>query len=571
MRGKNILVTSLINNNKLNKKSNKIYLVDDFSDLESNKNREENQIIETNWSDNKFTGNQNILIKYKLLLKQLTKDLNNFHNTRYSEKFWELILGPWCITFINKYLENYYGIKEFFNKKKFSFHFIKTKKNTFIPFDNKEFIIFTSNHFWQNNMTKMVIDDNFLNQVSQKKINRKIILDYFSMDSLYNFNFFISEISLFLLRFSKILVLNIPMSIFPKIKLFFKLKQFGKIFFENHYKIKKINRDTFLSKYKKLDNNLNNIIYNRLIENIPTMALENFKDLTSIINKKYKKINPSKIFLTTGLVGITEQLFFCALKKEKGSYLIINQHGGRYNMLKDFWFENHEKKISDKFISWGIKGKKNNKTKYIGYPNKKFVRKKNPDKLLVALSPNKDFIMYSENRKSRADKNFFCLFNKKFLDKLNNEIKENNLFFKFKNNFQNLNLNYFTKKNISLIKLDSSKSLSKSVLKSKLVITNTASTVGLETFGSNIPTILINDIDIRHYNTRTKILLRLLNKNNLYFENLEHAANFINKNWKNIDKWWFSKVTQAAVSEFTKNYCYYDENYSTKLLKLLKT
>ena len=246
MRGKNILVTSLINNNKLNKKSNKIYLVDDFSDLESNKNREENQIIETNWSDNKFTGNQNILIKYKLLLKQLTKDLNNFHNTRYSEKFWELILGPWCITFINKYLENYYGIKEFFNKKKFSFHFIKTKKNTFIPFDNKEFIIFTSNHFWQNNMTKMVIDDNFLNQVSQKKINRKIILDYFSMDSLYNFNFFISEISLFLLRFSKILILNIPMSIFPKIKLFFKLKQFGKIFFENHYKIKKINRDTFL-------------------------------------------------------------------------------------------------------------------------------------------------------------------------------------------------------------------------------------------------------------------------------------------------------------------------------------
>ena len=41
MRGKNTLVTSLINNNKLNKKSNKIYLVDDFSDLETKKNREE--------------------------------------------------------------------------------------------------------------------------------------------------------------------------------------------------------------------------------------------------------------------------------------------------------------------------------------------------------------------------------------------------------------------------------------------------------------------------------------------------------------------------------------------------
>ena len=81
---------------------------------------------------------------------------------------------------------------------------------------------------------------------------------------------------------------------------------------------------------------------------------------------------------------------------------------------------------------------------------------------------------------------------------------------------------------------------------------------------------LINDIEKKHYNNRTKTLLNLLNKNNLYFENFEQAAKFINKNWEKIDKWWFSKETQKAVNEFAKNYCYYDENYSTKLLKFLK-
>ena len=570
MRGKNTLVTSLINNNRFDKRSNKIYLLDDFSNLETKKGLKKNQIIEPYWTDNKFKGNKNILIKYRFLLNQLTKDLNNYHGTKYSKKFWELLLGPWCITFINRYLENYFGIKEFFEKKNFSFQFIKAKKNIFIPFDNKEFIIFTSNHYWQNYMTKMVIDDNFSEQVSQKKINKKIIFDYSSMNKLYNFNFFISKISLFLLKFSKILILNIPMSKFLKVKLFLKLNQFGKVFFENHYKVKKIKRNIFISKYKKSNKKLNNFIFNRLIENIPTMALENLNNLISIIDKKYEKINPSKILLTTGLVGNTEQLFFCALKKEKGSQLIINQHGGRYNMLKNFWFENYEKRISDQFISWGKIGKENKKINYIGYPNSKILRHSNPDKLLIALSPNNTFVMYCENRTSRANKNFFQLFNKKFLDKLSNEIKKKYLIFRFKNNFQNLNLNYFTKKNLSIIKADRNKSFSKSVFKSKLVVTSTTSTVGLETFASNIPTILINDIYKVHYNRKTKAILNLLKKNNLYFDNFEEAANFINKNWDNIEHWWILKKTQKAIDTFKKNYCYYDENYSTKLFKFLK-
>ncbi len=126
MRGKNTLVTSLINNNRFDKRSNKIYLLDDFSNLETKKGLKKNQIIEPYWTDNKFKGNKNILIKYRFLLNQLTKDLNNYHGTKYSKKFWELLLGPWCITFINRYLENYFGIKEFFKKKKFFFSIYKS-------------------------------------------------------------------------------------------------------------------------------------------------------------------------------------------------------------------------------------------------------------------------------------------------------------------------------------------------------------------------------------------------------------------------------------------------------------
>ena len=123
--------------------------------------------------------------------------------------------------------------------------------------------------------------------------------------------------------------MNIPSTKIQLLKILFKIKQFGKIKFENHLHKKYISRKTFINNYKKNNSKLIDVLYNRLISDVPTMALENFDYLVNFIEKKYKKINPQKILFTTGHIGVTELLFFCALKKEKGCKLIINQHGGR--------------------------------------------------------------------------------------------------------------------------------------------------------------------------------------------------------------------------------------------------
>ena len=77
-----------------------------------------------------------------------------------------MVLGPWCITYIDKYLKNYFAIKEIYGDKVFLYGFINHKKNIFIPFDNKEFIIFSSSDIWQNYITKIVIEDNFKNNLN---------------------------------------------------------------------------------------------------------------------------------------------------------------------------------------------------------------------------------------------------------------------------------------------------------------------------------------------------------------------------------------------------------------------
>ena len=550
------------------KEEKKIFLSKDFIELDKLQVSNKMFIRNSNWLSNKFKGKNSINKIYKKILDQLFQDLNKFHRTKLSKNFWEMILGPWCITFLDKYLENFYNISEI-NHKNIYYKYLSFNKNKFIPFDNKEFIIFNSSYCWQNYITKIVIEDNFKKKINLFKVKKKIVFDYSSMNKLYNYNSFLSKINLFFLKFSKIIILNIPMPKITKMIFFLRLGQFGKIFFENHYKIKKINRKIFIQKFKHNRKEFFGNIYNRILENIPTMAVENFRDLLLIIDKKFKKIQPSKIFLTTGNVGNTEQLFFCALKKEFGTKLIINQHGGRYNIFKHMWFEEFEKKTCDNFIYWGIKGKKTKNISYLGYPNKKLSHNLNSSNLLVAISPKNNFEMFSENTDSRMDKNFFYSLNFHFINKLNQQILKN-LFFRFKKNSHDYSLYNFTKKNFSSIKLDKHKNFSESIINAKLVVTNFTSTVALETIASNIPTILINDVKKKYYNQQTKVLLRSLKKNNLFFENFKSATIFINKNWNIIDKWWASKKIQENLNNFSKYYCYYDKNYCTKLIKFLK-
>ena len=74
----------------------------------------------------------------------------------------------------------------------------------------------------------------------------------------------------------------------------------------------------------------------------------------------------------------------------------------------------------------------------------------------------------------------------------------------------------------------------------------------IECLYNNIPTILVgNKKSFFDTNKRLKIL-KGLKKNNLYFDNMEKAANFINKNWNSIDAWWNSKNLQKFIKEFFK-------------------
>ena len=80
---------------------------------------------------------------------------------------------------------------------------------------------------------------------------------------------------------------------------------------------------------------------------------------------------------------------------------------------------------------------------------------------------------------------------------------------------------------------------------SELVIHTYMGTTFLECIGSNIPCLLIMDVDKSLLNFKTKKMLKYLEKKNIVHKNQKKLINFIQDQNFNIKDWWNDKNLQA--------------------------
>ena len=107
--------------------------------------------------------------------------------------------------------------------------------------------------------------------------------------------------------------------------------------------MKHSNNDTF-----------NKFISEHIISNIPVTFLEGFRQVEKEVKKSGWPKTPKTIFTSHSLLQKTIPSFYTAQKIELfHSKLLHGQHGGAFGQLNYMWHEEHEKKISDKFLNWG--------------------------------------------------------------------------------------------------------------------------------------------------------------------------------------------------------------------------
>ena len=578
---KKLLVTDL-----LEEKQNNLFQKKEYLELPIYKNNQFDKkiIFYKKWKKYKYKIDDynKIYNLYHLYLNKLIFFLNQYHKTKRTKKYWTILLTPWLINFISsvfikwKFLENLEK-KYFFIKKKMD-------SNNMIPTGIEDFHRISISHYWNHYLFTRIIEKAFKKKIQIKKKfqlkknnerdliysklkNKKTkdrvfaivqkILNYFRNPKYLIF-------STYMTNFQEILVnirINKSILLYKSPRPFHLTKYYNKGILR-----KKMTLDSSRSKKDKLKIFLDK----EVIMNIPSSFLENYKSIGNDIKNIPFPKKPEKIFTTLGINRSTIMDRYIANNVEKGSKLILAQHGGNYFQHKCMYHALHEVNISDKFLTWGKISKK--KTIRLGVIKNIKKSKSIGDKIIVEIRMRR---VYQNHIK--IDSGFYD--GKKYLDnmcdffnKIKNDEINNEIFVKLHHSEWGWNeKKLFLTNNPKLKFINSNKKMIDIIDSAKLMIYTFCSSGYLESIAANKPTIVLYLHDLNLLNDKTKKHFKILKKNGILHTDINSLIRMLKKynHSDKIQKWWCDKKIQKLVSKYREDFCFYNNDKLNDLKNII--
>ena len=589
----NYLVPSLLKNKTFNK-HNHVMLGHWCAAYQPEKKKLVNyKILDHPWGNQKRFEKDYIKIQiiYEKILKKVQLILNDHFGINNSIKFWRILIGPWINAFITMYFEKIILLKKIKKKKKINVY--KYKKKFFIADNPGHFMFMSSTDEWQyyfflELIKEANIKSKFLLRKRNSFIKKPIVIlqtkkktVFLHLNKIFNFLFG------FLKKKQKVVLFNTYLGKYRSI--FFYLRNFQFLPAFNLVKLPRIEpnfdlREKLASKFSK-KKSLESHLIKQILMNLPISYFENFEK----IEKSIKKLNlpkaPIVIFTSNGLYIDPIESRYIAESVERGSKLILGQHGGNYVNFKQNFFTEHEIKVSDYFLTWGWK-KNSKKIKKFGRllninhvlrEKEKICKNDRNTLLLVTIGVGKyTKNLQSFNKLAKQLYDYYYKFFPNFISAVSDKIRKNLVLRTYKDsqlhsetergwNLQAFLISKFKNIQISEKQTD----YYPMIKKSKLTVCTYFATVFFESMSANIPTILILPYSYNIFNNETDRIMKRLKKANIFFTDYKSAAKFINSNWNNIDSWWNNKKTQTEKNNFTKNYSKENSGLIADIQKLI--
>ncbi len=539
-----------------------------------------------NWKkDSDFVEIKNLENK---LFPKICNLLNNSHQTKYSERFWWIVLGHWFEIFVRLIFKNVNTINNCLELNEISGTTICHNENyklltlNYAAFNQaiydvkwNSFLftrILTLQKFKNLNLEiikeKNTTIENEFFEIKKQKKHRSIREKIFKL-SYKGYKYLANKF----VRNNDAFIINPYLPFKEEIKLELALHQFPQLWRKIKPEIQ-IKSDHFLRKNlteqltQEKGNNVENILRSLLFELIPLFYLEGFSELKKISSQQPWPNSPKFIYTANNFN--TDDVFklWAAIKIENGSKYYIGQHGNSYYTLRNF-FPRVEEKTSDKFFTWGWE---NNDSKFkpafifntAGKKEKKY--NKQGELLLI----EKQFISKFTWDTYAEYENYFKS-QKKFVERLQTKITKK-MTIKLHPRFHykvfdeqsrwkefNPKLNIETK-DVNIYEL---------ILNSRLVVYSYDSTGILENFSQNIPTLAFWQNNLDHLRDEVKNDYQILIDAGIIHLSVESATDKINEIWNDVDGWWYQKNVQEAKIKFCAKYARHCDYPAKKMANLL--
>ena len=515
---------------------------------------------------------------YNKILNNLCKSLNIFHKKKEKVKYWEFIISTWLWIFIDAFQKRWNMVLEI-KKRNFKKIITLETKNISLATASSEHIKIVSLNsiLWNTKLFNEILkfqDFKKLKKIKIKKnfensyVNKKNIkLKYLNFNKLNKLN---TEFFFYNLAIPKKLRINFLLKNL-QIPLFSKTEE-KNVSLPNEKKIREKWKKTY--KFKNSSDKFLNFLNAMIPHVFPRVYLDKFVEVQNISKNLNWPKKPKIILSSYG--HFADEIFkiYASNLISNGTKYFIFQHGAA-GMYKEHVGQFFEEKLSYKYLTWGWKNNNKNIPMFVNtklHQSAKFENKKVKNKILFSIYhfpifPQRSAFGYS----CRFGINtYYTNYLIKFLRGLNkNSIKK--IFVKNYKLYEPCVQENVIKKEFKNIKFINTNKFSYQINhKFDLTIETYMSTGFFESMMLNRPVILLFEKKLINVDESFTKWIKKLKLSKICFDNLNEANNFLNHEFRNLNKWWNTKNLQRVRLEFCNNFARSPEKFSDNLYKFVK-
>ncbi len=539
----------------------------------------ESAVAEYHWDDREKLNRDYIYLQnfHYRLLSALTANLNVLHGTKYTERYWQILIGPWLGTFVQILFDRWTSITREIAKNSFTrCMLLRRTDDELIPNDMNEF----NKLFVEDNWNEMIYGEvlkyegaNFSyiapNKTSSEKQN-----NYESEGDKFAKVKVIDKIKKIYDKYvsinGKIFLLATYLPVTENIRLQLFLKQMPKTWSQSKIQRFEYSRTKRTWKIDICDQSKFEKFCTTLIPmHMPKAYIEGYEALKSMPDHNRWPSKAKAIFTSNSHSSNDVFKVWAAEQTEMKVPLYIGQHGGHYGIAKWNFFEDHEIDISDKYLSWGWSG---NINKIVPIGNFKDIGKKiKPSLHGTAVMVQTALSRYSYHLfnapisfKQWQD----CFVSQiEFVKLLSPNIKNELIVRLYPYDFR-CEQKLRWKHELPNIKFSEGDETIASLLeRSRIYISTYNATTFLESLSMNYPTLIYWDEKYWEIRDVAKPYFQELSEVGIFHHTPESAAMHLNSIWADVGAWWSSERVQNARERFCLQYT---DNSKTMVKKMVE-
>lgn len=289
---------------------------------------------------------------------------------------------------------------------------------------------------------------------------------------------------------------------------------------------------------------------------LPTAYLEGYEAMLAAVDGLPWPKRP-KVICTAN--PHTDDLFkaYVAQNAEAGSPVAVAGHSGQHGIMKWFWLEDHEHRISDRILSWGPV-ESDPAAREIGYFRARRPLEMDPsqrDRLLLVLWACRN--PSNEPRTELLGRQWIDYFEDhcEFAGRLPREVREA-MVVRVHANDRGWDQQERWRDRVPEAEIDDGRGpITDQVQRSRLYVATYPGTNNLEALVMGVPTIYFWRPEICRLRPEAVEWYRRLQDVGVFHATPESAANHVAEAWKDVDGWWRDPEVSAVVSGFVEKYC----------------